>query len=165
MAVLSALYAVLDYYSVGLGSTVKVTFAGLPVLVAAVYFGPLPAALTGLTGALISQLMRYGLSWTTPFWILPAALRGVVMGGLYRLWGRRRSLPGLFAPTLISSLAVTGLNTLLTYWDSVLFGYFVPGLIVGVLGFRLISSVLTSVLYALALWPLLRRLPPPKKGS
>ncbi len=158
MAVLAALYAVMDYFSLGIGQTIKVTFAGLPVLIAAICLGAGPGALVGLVGALISQLVRYGLGWMTPLWILPAGLRGLVAGLLFAAFGKRKSLGWLLVPVTISSLLVTAANTLITYLDSLVNHYFTPGLIVGALGFRIVSSVVTSVVYAVVLWPLLKAL-------
>lgn len=159
MGILCALFAVLDYFSIGVGQTIKITFAGLPILLAAVTLGSIPAVIVGLTGSLTCQLIKYGFGWMTLLWILPAGLRGLSMGLIFKALGEKCQNPAwLFVPVVISSLLVTAVNTGVTYLDSIIFHYYTPGLIAGALGVRIISSILTSVVYVITLVPLMKAL-------
>ena len=56
-AVLAAVCAVLGYFGPDLGN-LKITFEGLPVIVAALLFRPLDGAAVGGIGTLLYQLLR-----------------------------------------------------------------------------------------------------------
>jgi len=95
----------------------------------------------------------------TLLWILPAGLRGLSMGLIFKALGEKCKNPAwLFVPVVISSLLVTAVNTGVTYLDSIVFNYYVPGLIASALGIRIVSSILTSVVYVIALVPLMKAL-------
>ena len=84
-AVLAAMCAVLGALSLDFGN-LKITFESLPVLLAALAFGPLDGLAVGGIGTLIYQLLRYGVSVTTPLWILPYALCGLLVGLYAKNW-------------------------------------------------------------------------------
>ncbi len=113
-AMMAALFAVLDYFSdavsIALGNH-KISLNGLPILIVAVFGGPLWGAATGFVGAFISQL-RWGLEAMTLLWILPEVARGVIMGLIFI--ALKKSLkPWLLGIGVVtSSVAVTLLNTL-----------------------------------------------------
>ena len=78
-AMLSAMFVVLSLISISLPN-MKITLDALPVLVASLLFGPLDGLSVGLIGSFLNQLLTYGLSPTTLLWILPAGLRGLLVG-------------------------------------------------------------------------------------
>ena len=78
-AVLAAICMVLGYYGPDLGN-LKITFEGLPVILAGLLLGPLDGAVVGGIGTLLYQLLRYGVSATTLLWILPYVLCGLIVG-------------------------------------------------------------------------------------
>ena len=56
-------------------------------ILAALLCSPLDGAAVGGIGTLLYQLLRYGVTATTPLWILPYILCGLLVGwiGLYQL--------------------------------------------------------------------------------
>ena len=58
----------------------KITVDSLPILVAALLLGPLDGLAVGLIGSFLNQMLTYGLTVTTVLWILPAGIRGLVVG-------------------------------------------------------------------------------------
>ena len=78
-AMLAAMCAVLGYLSLDFGN-LKVTFESVPILLGALLFGPADGAAVGLVGTLIYQLLRYGGAVTTPLWIAPYVLCGLLVG-------------------------------------------------------------------------------------
>lgn len=154
-AVLIALFVVLDLFSVRIGNNIKITFGGLPILVAGILFGPVPGMLVGLCGSFLGQMMSYGLSATIVLWILPAGVRGLLAGWLYRAFGRRNTPLALGVQVIVSSLCVTVLNTLMMYLDARILGYpFTATLYT--LAFRIVSAVITAVFYVVLIYPVLR---------
>ena len=59
---------------------VKITFVSLPTVVCALLYGPVDACIVGLLGAFLEQMLKYGFTATTVLWLLPAVLRGLIVG-------------------------------------------------------------------------------------
>ncbi len=122
-ALLAAMCAVLGAVSVDLGN-LKITFESLPVLVGALLFGPLDGLAIGGIGTLLYQVLRYGVTVTTPLWILPYMLCGLLAG----LYARRRDFRlekrQLAFIVFAMGILVFLLNTLVLYVDSKVYGYY-----------------------------------------
>lgn len=149
-AMLCALCAVLGYVALDLGN-VKLTFESLPVLLGGLLFGPVDGMLIGGMGTLIYQLLRYGVSATTLLWIVPYVVCGLIAGTWSRLNHFRLERAQTVFLVISAELAVTGLNTIPIYVDSKLYGYYYPGIILGVLALRLAISVGKGVAFGLIL--------------
>jgi len=185
-AVLIALFVVLDLYALKIGNNMKVTFSGLPIIIASIYYGPVQGLAVGLIGAFIGQLVQYGIGITTFLWIIPAGIRGLIVGLfavclkkydiLYEIkattvfeipkkngevrnvtW-RNSIYPILTVVIIISSLIVTLSNTIIMYPASKIDGYYHETLITATLVWRFISSVITAVLYSIIVPLLLKPL-------
>ena len=143
-AMLAAMCAVLGYLAIDTG-TVKVTFESVPVLIAALLFGPLDGMAVGLVGTLVYQL-------------LPYVLCGLIVG----LYAKKKPFPlkqgQIVFIIVVAELVITALNTLTLYVDSKIYGYYFPGIIQGALALRLILCVVKAVAYAYLLPLLLRPL-------
>lgn len=158
-AMLCALCAVLGYLAIDLQS-VKLTFEAVPVLLAGLLFGPLDGLAVGGVGTLLYQFLRYGVSPTTPLWVLPYLLCGLLVG----FYARRRrfdlSRRQILIAVMGGELLVTILNTPVIYLDSVLFGYYYPGIVTAQLALRLVVCLAKGAAFG-ALFPsLIRRLHP-----
>ena len=77
--VLIALYFVLTTFSLRMGN-LRITFASLIVIVATLLFSTLDACLIAMLGELLTQVLQYGMTVTTPMWLLPPAIRALVLG-------------------------------------------------------------------------------------
>ncbi len=163
-AMLAAMYVCLSYVSLSIGNSMKITLDSLPILVTALLLGPLDGLAVGLTGSFLSQLLTYGLSATTILWILPAGIRGLVVGLYAKSKGFALSRPQLIFITTASALLVTALNTLVMYLDSVIIGYPFAATLPTVF-FRILSGVLIAVAFSFILPPLLNALKKLTSGS
>ena len=144
-AVMAALFVALSLFSFIIAG-VKITLEGLPVVICAVAFGPVDAALVGGVGKFISQMLTYGLTPTTVLWILPAVVQGLGTGiGMmvlrklfsdHRFENKRFSIGVLVVCAIGGALAAV-LNTLAYYVDSKMFGYYDYYLVLGVFWIRL----------------------------
>lgn len=153
-----AMYVVLSsYVSLSLGG-IKITVDALPILLAAILFGPADGLIVGLLGNLLGQLLGpYGLSVTTPLWMLPAGLRGLLVG----LAARRESFS--LAPKklglllVVTALIVTAVNTGVMWVDCLVFQYsfatYSP-----YIAARIVSGVVMAVLFTFVLPPLVKAL-------
>ena len=130
----------------------------IDALCAALYVLLSSFASVSLLNLKLGQLLGpYGLSVTTPLWMLPAAVRGLLVG----LWARRRGGRygrGQLAAVLVgTALAVTALNTGVMWVDSRVFAYPFAATLPSV-ALRVAAGLVTSGLYTLLLPPIVRAL-------
>lgn len=165
-AVLIAVYFALAVLSVEIAG-VKITFNSLPVVLAAMVFGPVDGFLVPFLGEFLSQMLRYGLTPTMVLWMLAPALRGLIVGFAVRglkgsmsvdtLLGEKR--PWVYFVVCALAAVVTSLgNTGAYYIDSKIYGYYSYALIFGVAGVRIVSNVVSSLLTAVLAIPVLAAL-------
>lgn len=163
-ALCSALYIVLANYVSIHTLNLKLSFDGLPILLCAILYGPVDGLLVGCVGNFLSQLLGpYGLSITTPLWMLPAAVRGLIVG----FWAKGqhydikwRSVKwdiSLFLIILLSAVLSTIINTGVMWVDAKAFGYPFAATIPTIL-LRLAAGLVTSVLFTIVLPPIVTAL-------
>ena len=127
--VLVALYFVLTTFSLRMGN-LRITFASLIVIVATLLFSTLDACLIAMLGELLNQVLQYGLTVTTPMWLLPPAIRALVLGLFFYvarkfgIFSPARKPVLMYAACITAALCTTLANTLATYIDSKLFHYY-----------------------------------------
>ena len=158
-AVLVAMYVVLNSFSIR-AANIKFTLDAFPIIVGAVMFGPLHGGLIGLLGSTVYQLFfsGYGITPTTPLWILPALVRGLIIGFYSRKKGYEPQGRGLVAITILSGLTVTALNTVALYTDSIIYNYYSFELVFGLLIPKFIISAVLAVIFALAVPTLVKKI-------
>lgn len=154
--VMAAVYVGLDFLAVSVsapfGGNLKISLSGLPVIITAIFGGPIWGAAAGLVGALVGQLLTYGLSWTTVLWILPAVVRGLSMGLLFRAFKRSLKPSVLTLETCISSLLVTAFNTGAMLIEQKLYGYYSSYLAIYLaIPARVFAGIITAVVFSLML--------------
>lgn len=116
----------------------KFSFASLPIVLAAMLFGPMEGAVVGLLGEFLAQVTGpYGLAPTTVLYVAPAAIRGLVVGFgalACRRSGRRlESRPVLcYAVCILGAIMTTAGNTVSIWLESLMyqtsFAAYLPGL-------------------------------------
>ncbi|MBO4506082.1 MAG: folate family ECF transporter S component [Lachnospiraceae bacterium] len=153
-AMLCAICAVLGYLAIDLTS-IKITFESLPILIAALLFGPVDGITVGAVGTLIYQYLRYGFTATTFLWMLPYIVLGFIAGFYAKKKNFRINATELGVLTVICELVVTLLNTLVILIDSKIYGWYYPTLITGSLVIRLIVCIAKAIVFGVILYPLL----------
>lgn len=154
-AMLGAMCAVLGCLAIDTGN-VKITLESLPILLGALLLGPADGAAVGLVGTAVYQLLRYGVSVTTPLWIAPYVLAGWAVG--YAARKKRFSLRPAETAALVTGAEVfiTLFNTVTIYIDSRLFGYYFPGFVTGSLAIRAAVCAGKSAAFSLLLPQIIR---------
>lgn len=152
-AMLAALFVGLSYLALDL-YVIKFTFAPIAIILAGFLFGPVDGFAVALVGATLEQLLKYGVSVTLPLWVIPALVRGLLVGLGARIFHRamsessKKNAVYTALITLVSSIVVTTLNTPVMYFDAWLFGYLEYTSIFGLaLVWRYVSGIVCSVLY------------------
>ena len=158
---MSALYVGLDYLSVTLSApfamSFKISLNAFPVIIAAICFGPIWGAATGFIGAFAGQLLTYGFTATTFLWTVPAVARGLSVGLIFIAFNKSLKRLPLILNCILSALIVTGLNTIVMYVDSKIYGY--PAALFGIMLIsRIISGVVTSAAIAVVLPPIIKKI-------
>ena len=159
---LAALYLALNM--VGFRAwTFHITFASLPVVVGGLLFGPLEGMLIAAIGEFFNQTLSYGVTPTTVLWIIPPAVRGLMIG--YAALALRKGPRSLeerpvlcYGICMAVALCTTAVNTLVMYLDSVIMGYYSFAYVFGSAVIRIISGILTAVVVTTVAIPLVRLL-------
>lgn len=154
-AVLAAMCAILGAVSLDFGN-LKISFESLPVLMAALMFGPWDGFAVGGVGTLIYQLLRYGVSVTTPLWMLPYALCGLMAGYYARREGFNLNQRQISAAVFASCAVIFLLNTAVMYIDSKVYGYYSFAYIFGTILPRIAVFLIKSAAFS-AVMPMLIR--------
>lgn len=151
----AALYVVLSsLLGLSLGA-IKLSVDGLPIFIAALLFGPVDGLIVGLLGSFLGQLLGpYGISATTPLWMLPAGVLGFIAGWYARRKDFSLSRTRLAALVLIALLADTTVTTAVMWADCLVYQYsfitYSPYIV-----WRYAADVIKTVVYALVLPPVL----------
>ena len=139
----------------------KMSFGSLPVVLAAMLFGPLEGALVAVLGEFMAQALGpYGLTPTTIIWIWPPAIRALVIGGaavwLRRSGSRLESRPVVcYGACAIGAVLTTVGNTIGMWLDSLVYSTSFAAAALWVPA-RFVSGVCTAVVIATICMPLAR---------
>ena len=154
---LAAVCAVLGYLSLDMGN-IKITFESLPILLGAMLFGPVDGLAIGGIGTLIYQLLRYGITVTTPLWMLPYALCGFLTGFYAKRNEFHLSDRQIMRLVAVNELLITLLNTAVIYVDSHIYGYYSQAYVFGSLVVRLGICLVRAAVFGLVLPAVIRAL-------
>jgi len=142
-----ALFIALSFASVNL-QFIKITLSGLPIIFISVVYGPLEGALIGGIGEFIYQLVSYGLTPTTALWILPAVVRGLIVGFMFKQKDVKEHLKLWVFTVVLCCIAVTSINTFVIWLDAKIFEYPSQLTTITIL-IRFAGSIVSAVLYAI----------------
>ncbi len=127
--VLMALFLVLGMVRVRAGF-VEIGFGTIVITLAAFALSPIDALLIGGIGEFISQVFfsGYGLTPTTPLWVLPVALRGLFLGLIALIYKRKgdtitKHIVPCFLSIMGVALFISGLDTGILYLDGLIMNY------------------------------------------
>lgn len=163
-AVLAAVLFALSFLSPVIAG-VKLTFSSLPIIIAAILFGPVDGLLVAFSGEFIYQMLSFGFTATTLLWLIPPILRGLIVGLGVKLFPRHMALTSIwnkkrpwvyYAVCLVAAVLVSVSNTLVYYVDAKMYGYYSYELIWGVAGVRILTNLLSTFICATVAIPILQ---------
>lgn len=162
-ALLAAMYVPLSLYAAVQVGYVRISFGSLPVVIAALLFGPVEAVTAAMVGEFFKQLLTYGFTYTTVLYLIPPALRGAVIGAAALLALRKGTRleehrAACYGVCIAAAVCTTIGNTLVNWMDSVLLGYYTPALIFGKLALRFAIGMVNAVVMAAIAIPLVKLL-------
>lgn len=157
-ALLAAMCAVLGGLLMIDLQVVKITLESFPVFLAAMMYGPLDGALVGGVGTLIYQLLAYGITPTTPLWILPYVVAGALTGYYAKKHSFNNTPKQIRVAIILMEFLILVLNTGVILVDSKLYGYYSFSYVFGAIGTRILIAAAKSVLFGLFTPELLKKL-------
>lgn len=123
-ALFVAIYVVFSVFLAFKGKTIEISWASLPILLCAFLFRPVDAIAVAICGSFLEQLLSpYGLSATTPLWMLPVILQATVAAVAAYLMRNRMSVWKMAVIIAVSELLLTAANIAVSYVDAILFDY------------------------------------------
>lgn len=163
-ALLAAIYFTLTYFVIKpAGESLKITFASLALVVTALLFGPADACIVAFIGEFLYQTILYGVTATTPIWLLPPVLHAFLLGLFAKLLSKNDR--PLYARTIPCYLVCVGaailnsfVNAAALYADSHIYGYYTPELVFGMMLVRILIAIATALLVTLVARPLVETL-------
>ena len=163
VAVFAALYFVLTSYLTIRAGNLRISLASLPILVCALVCGPWKAATAAFLGEGLFQILNYGITLTTPLWLLPPVIRALIVAYGNRFLEAhdptKRDYQLLFSALVtFAAIITTVCNTLVTWLDSVIYHYYTKAYVFGDFFVRFATGVVTAIVISLILPPLVRKL-------
>ena len=147
--ILAALAVILGFVSIRIGNIMKISLEDLPIIFAALLFGPLDGAAVALVGIFLYQLFSYGLTVTTPLWILPFVVVGLIIGAFAKKAHFNNSNKQILVLFLAAEIMIWAMNSFAIYADSKIYGYYYPTIVSGMLPIRLVTAVIKGIILGL----------------
>lgn len=162
IALLAAMYYVLNLLEIRTPGNLHVTLDALPVMVSALLIGPLDACLVAFFGELLNQVAGpYGITVTLAVWLLPPVFYAWIIGLAAKRQAEKplESRPvACYAVCILAALVRTAANTIGIWIDSVVYGYYSFAIVFGAAAIRFVTGIVTAVLVATVAMPLVRLL-------
>ena len=158
IAFYTALFVVLSLYGTINLSGMKLTMQNLPIYVGSIMLGAAPGAIIGFAGMFINQLITYGFTATTLFWVLPQTIIGAICGYIFENKIVKVGGGTKFWICIISlQVLLTIINTIVIMIDALIYGYFSFLVVFGPFALRLMISIIVGIVYCILI-PLIVKL-------
>ena len=159
-AVMVALHIVLELFcAIRIGNDIKITFAALPFVIIGFLCGPIEGLVTGIVGSFLSQILTFGITITTPFWILPYALQGLAAGLFFKAFKYKTKLVPIGVSVFASGFIAVIFNWIASYMDGVVFfKYMTLEVLVALIPIRLAVWVGISIIFTAVAVPITKAL-------
>lgn len=157
-AMLTAVYVVLCLVGTIRLWWMNISVASLPLIIAAMLFGPVGGMLVGLLGSFLEQLLTYGLMATTVLWLVPNTVRGLLLGIYFKKKNYHPSRAQIIGAIVVAAVITTALNTIVMYLDSVIQGYYSYAYVFGGVVTRVVTGIATAVIMAFVAPPVVKLL-------
>jgi len=161
IALLAAMYYVLNLMEIRTPGNLHITLDALPVMVSALLIGPLDAALVAFFGETLNQLLGYGATATTLLWALPPVLFALIIALAAKGRKEKRleeNVALCYAVCIAAALVRTAGNTAVIWLDSVIYKYYSFAYVFGSAAVRFVTGVIAAVLVATVTMPLVKLL-------
>ena len=155
-----AIFYVLASLTVKVSPHLHISFSGIAVIITCVLYGKKDGIFVAVLGSFLGQLTgEYGLTITTPIWMIPPILRAVSFGIIYDAYlshgVKLEEKKVLFIVYVIATgLLTTAANTGAMILDAIILEYSQTLALLTIV-FRLVNSILSSVFIGFVTLPIL----------
>ncbi len=162
-SVLAALYVALEWVA---SYTGKIFFADayqlpiscFPLIIASVMYGVFWGGMTGVVGSFISQLLLpYPVSLSTILWMLPTIVYSLSVAVLFIIFKKSQKPYILSAELVFSSLLLSFSNIMINFLNNYILDLS-NALLKMFLPVKLISAVISAIVFAVIVPPIIRKL-------
>ena len=160
-SMLAALYFILTYVTIRVGNF-HITFASIMVVIPSILFGLPDSIFIALLGEFLNQILTYGISITTPLWILPPLFRALMISCFSTYFIKKNDrlenhIIIYFIVVLVGGLLTSIANTGVTFLDGYIMGYSVNFVLLTTI-FRFLINIATSIVVAIVSLPIVKLL-------
>lgn len=159
-----ALYICLCFFRIRIGKDIEISFGTVVIAFAAIAFSPVEAISIAFLGETVNQLFLtpYGISPTTPLWIMPPVIRCAIIVLVAYIFKKKNddiiNHPFLLYFTIAgTALVISAFDTLILFLDGLIMGYPVTFTWITSL-FRILSSQINALATSLIIFPLRKAL-------
>ena len=153
---LAAVYFALSWAVIPIGGNLQVRFTSLALVVTALLFGAADACAVAFVGEALYQIVVFGVTVTTPIWLLPPVLHALALGLIAKPL-RDKAIP-CFTACLCCGALNSVCNTLALWADAKIYGYYSPAVVFGAMPLRLAIGFATATVVSCAAIPTVRAL-------
>ena len=158
--VLIGLFLVFGLLRIRVGAYLEIGLGTIVIVIAAISLGLWDAVAIAALGEFMNQIFfsGYGLTPTTPLWVLPVVVRALIIGVVAALYRRKgdslvKHKVLYFVTILGAALVISGLDTAILYLDGIIMGYPVAYTWAQT-GIRFLTSQITAIIVAILTIPL-----------
>ncbi len=153
-SIMSALSLVFSLFvSIRIGTSIKISLHPLPLIIIGIVFGKWYGLLSGTIVGLLDQLLGvYGVSATSPFWMLAFMAWGF-FSGLFKSIFNKKYVIGVILTVVFTSVCVNVLNTFAMFMDGLIIkdSMFTITYIVSKLPMRLLLLFIEDIIFIIIL--------------
>lgn len=140
-------------------NSVKISLGTLPFIVIALLCGPLEGFITGFVGTFVSQMITYGITVTTPIWLMPGALAGLTAGLVYIAFKRKTKAVPIAVSVCSGMFMLVLCNFIGTYLDGVvILKYSTMEILLAALPVRIVVGICLAIIYTIVAIPICKAL-------
>ena len=135
----------------------RITFKNIVIYISAIILNMKEVALIACLGELLNQITgEYGVTMTTALWILPYVIVAILSSVFIKKAYKNFLL--CFITIVLLNILLTILNTIVIYIDSKIFGYYSEALVFGSFFMKIISGVITAIIYTFIMNPIVEKI-------
>ncbi len=153
VGILSSLAVILESVSIPISlfggvNTYRITFYGIPLMIAGILFNIKVGTLTSFVTAFITQIIisEYGITLTTPLWMLSTMCWGLIPSIIMYLFKYNKKLLSVSLCVIAGALFASLVNSIALIVDGKIYNYPVNLTFINII-IRLILSIVTTFVY------------------
>ncbi len=161
-SVLAALYTALELIAIStgafaFGNNYQIPISCFPLIIASILLGVYWGTSVGIVGSFLSQLLSYGIGWSSLIWMFPTIIYSLTVAVLYKTFNKNNKFYVIAFELIISSLVLSILNVLAKYLENYI-SDLTNSLLAVFLPIKLVLAVVFAIVFAITAPPIIKKL-------